>query len=162
MQIKRFNEFVNESQEFELDYDNLDEGLIDIVKGALTKPNYKDPKTAKDFGEMVNVVADRFSVKKIGTDNIAKAPILISSKLINLLTMFLNKKGPFVGRTGPSVSNPVPYLNKEGEFKTGSAGSKPKPVVSAKPVTGAKQSGGSAEGSSKLKPMKMAKSTKPQ
>ena len=39
MEIKRFDEFVNESQEFEFeldyDYDNLDEGLIDAIKGAL-------------------------------------------------------------------------------------------------------------------------------
>ena len=134
MEIKRFDEFVNESQEFEFeldyDYDNLDEGLIDAIKGALTKPNYKDPKTAKDFAGMVNVVADRFSAAKIGTDNIAKAPVLIATKLINLLTMFLNKQGPFKNRTGAPVGKPVPMLGKGGEHKKpGSAAPKPKPVV---------------------------------
>jgi len=139
MEIKRFDEFVNESHEFELDYDydydDLDEGLIDAIKGALTKPNYKDPKTAKDFAGMVNVVADRFSVAKIGTDNIAKAPVLIATKLINLLTMFLNKQGPFANRSGAAVGKPVPMLGKGGEHKTGSAGSKPKPTgAKPKPV----------------------------
>jgi len=134
MEIKRFDEFVNESHEFDYDYDydydDLDEGLIDAIKGALTKPNYKDPKTAKDFAGMVNVVADRFSAAKIGTDNIAKAPVLIATKLINLLTMFLNKQGPFANRSGAAVGKPVPMLGKGGEHKTGS---KPKPT-GAKPV----------------------------
>ena len=126
MEIKRFDEFVNESQEFELDYDydNLDEGLIDAIKGALTKPNYKDPKTAKDFAGMVNVVADRFSATKIGTDNIAKAPVLIATKLVNLLTMFLNKQGPFKDRTGAPVATAVPLIGKDGKPKAPVTGGK--------------------------------------
>ena len=126
MEIKRFDEFVNESQEFELDYDydNLDEGLIDAIKGALTKPNYKDPKTAKDFAGMVNVVADRFSATKIGTDNIAKAPVLIATKLVNLLTMFLNKQGPFKNRTGAPVATAVPLIGKDGKPKAPVTGGK--------------------------------------
>ena len=38
MEIKRFDEFVNESQEFELDYDydDLDEGLMDAIKGVFS------------------------------------------------------------------------------------------------------------------------------
>ena len=136
MEIKRFDEFVNESHEFDYDYDDLDEGLIDAIKGALTKPNLKDPKTAKDFGAMVNAVADRFSAARIGSDNLAKAPVFIAIKLINLLTLFLNKQGPFKDRTGAAVGKPVPMLGKEGEHKTGSAGSKPsKPKpTGAKPV----------------------------
>jgi hypothetical protein len=130
MEIKRFDEFVNESHEFELDYDydDLDEGLIDAIKGALTKPNYKDPKTAKDFAGMVNVVADRFSAAKIGTDNIAKAPVLIATKLINLLTMFLNKQGPFANRSGAAVGKPVPLIGKDGKPKAPVTGSKPTPT----------------------------------
>ena len=128
MEIKRFDEFVNESQEFEFeldyDYDNLDEGLIDAIKGALTKPNYKDPKTAKDFAGMVNVVADRFSATKIGTDNIAKAPVLIATKLVNLLTMFLNKQGPFKDRTGAPVATAVPLIGKDGKPKAPVTGGK--------------------------------------
>ena len=145
MEIKRFDEFVNESQEFELDYDydNLDEGLIDAIKGALTKPNYKDPKTAKDFAGMVNVVADRFSATKIGTDNIAKAPVLIATKLVNLLTMFLNKQGPFKNRTGAAAPKPIPLLGKGGVVKSAAgakvgakiaAGAKPVAKPGAKPV----------------------------
>ena len=146
MEIKRFDEFVNESQEFELDYDydNLDEGLIDAIKGALTKPNYKDPKTAKDFAGMVNVVADRFSATKIGTDNIAKAPVLIATKLVNLLTMFLNKQGPFKNRTGAAAPKPIPLLGKGGVVKSAAgakvgakiaAGAKPVAKPGAKPVS---------------------------
>jgi hypothetical protein len=46
--------------------------------------------------------------------------------------MFLNKQGPFANRSGAAVGKPVPMLGKGGEHKTGSAGSKPKPVA---PVT---------------------------
>ena len=126
MEIKRFDEFVNESQEFELDYDydDLDEGLMDAIKGVFSKPNYKDPKTAKDFAGMVNVVADRFSAVKIGTDNIAKAPVLIATKLVNLLTMFLNKQGPFKDRTGAPVATAVPLIGKDGKPKAPVTGGK--------------------------------------
>ena len=126
MEIKRFDEFVNESQEFELDYDydDLDEGLMDAIKGVFSKPNYKDPKTAKDFAGMVNVVADRFSATKIGTDNIAKAPVLIATKLVNLLTMFLNKQGPFKDRTGAPVATAVPLIGKDGKPKAPVTGGK--------------------------------------
>jgi len=127
MEIKRFDEFVNESHEFELDYDydDLDEGLMDVIKGIFNKPSLKDPKTAKDFAAMVNVVADKFSVEKVGTDNIAKAPVLIATKLVNLLTMFLNKKGPFKDRTGAPVGTAVPLIGKDG---------KPKAPVTSKPT----------------------------
>jgi len=113
MEIKRFDEFVNESHEFELDYDydDLDEGIMDAIKSAFTKPNYKDPKTAKDFGAMVNVVASKFP------SNLANSPILIATKLSNLLTMFLNKQGPFKDRTGAAVPKPVPMLGKDGVAK---------------------------------------------
>ena len=128
MEIKRFDEFVNESQEFEFeldyDYDDLDEGLMDAIKSVFTKPNYVDPKTAKDFAGMVNVVADRFSATKIGTDNIAKAPVLIATKLVNLLTMFLNKQGPFKDRTGAPVATAVPLIGKDGKPKAPVTGGK--------------------------------------
>jgi hypothetical protein len=119
MEIKRFDEFVNESHEFDYDYDDLDEGIMDAIKSAFTKPNYKDPKTAKDFGAMVNVVASKFP------SNLANSPILIATKLSNLLTMFLNKQGPFKDRTGAAVPKPVPMLGKGGVAK---------PVAGAKPV----------------------------
>jgi hypothetical protein len=126
MEIKRFDEFVNESHEFELDYDydDLDEGLMDAIKGIFNKPSLKDPKTAKDFGAMVNVVADKFSVVKLGTDNIAKAPVLIATKLVNLLTMFLNKQGPFKDRTGEPVATAVPLIGKDGKPKAPVTGGK--------------------------------------
>jgi len=126
MEIKRFDEFVNESHEFELDYDydDLDEGLMDVIKGIFNKPSLKDPKTAKDFGAMVNVVADKFSVAKVGTDNIAKAPVLIATKLVNLLTMFLNKQGPFKDRTGAPVATAVPLIGKDGKPKAPVTGGK--------------------------------------
>jgi len=127
MEIKRFDEFVNESHEFDYDYDDLDEGLMDVIKGIFNKPSLKDPKTAKDFGAMVNVVADKFSVAKVGTDNIAKAPVLIATKLVNLLTMFLNKQGPFKDRTGAPVGTAVPLIGKDGKPKAPVTGSKPTP-----------------------------------
>jgi len=126
MEIKRFDEFVNESHEFELDYDydDLDEGLMDVIKGIFNKPSLRDPKTAKDFGALVNVVADKFSVAKVGTDNIAKAPVLIATKLVNLLTMFLNKQGPFKDRTGAPVATAVPLIGKDGKPKAPVTGGK--------------------------------------
>ena len=129
MEIKRFDEFVNESQEFEFeldyDYDDLDEGLMDAIKGIFGKqPSLKDPKTAKDFGALVNMVADKFSVAKVGTDNIAKAPVLIATKLVNLLTMFLNKQGPFKDRTGAPVATAVPLIGKDGKPKAPVTGGK--------------------------------------
>ena len=147
MEIKRFDEFVNESQEFELDYDydDLDESLMDMVKGIFGKqPSLKDPKTAKDFGALVNMVADKFSVAKVGTDNIAKAPVLIATKLVNLLTMFLNKQGPFKNRTGAAAPKPIPLLGKGGVVKSAAgakvgakiaAGAKPVAKPGAKPVS---------------------------
>ena len=120
MEIKRFDEFVNESQEFELDYDydDLDEGLMDAIKSVFTKPNYVDPKTAKDFGAMVNVVASKFP------SNLANSPVLIATKLVNLLTMFLNKQGPFKDRTGAPVATAVPLIGKDGKPKAPVTGGK--------------------------------------
>jgi hypothetical protein len=136
MEIKRFDEFVSESQEIDLeldyDYDNLDEGLMDTIKAAFTKPSLKDPKTAKDFGAMVNVVASKFP------PNVANSPILIATKLVNLLTMFLNKQGPFKDRSGAPVAKPLPLVNKKGEVKTGGAGNKPKVAPKVTPKTGGK------------------------
>ena len=131
MEIKRFDEFVNESQEFEFeldyDYDDLDEGLMDMIKSVFTKPNFVDPKTAKDFGAMVNVVASKFP------SNLANSPVLIATKLVNLLTMFLNKQGPFKNRTGAAAPKPIPLLGKGGVAKS-VAGAK----VGAKIAAGAK------------------------
>ena len=122
MEIKRFDEFVNESQEFEFeldyDYDDLDEGLMDAIKSVFTKPNYVDPKTAKDFGAMVNVVASKFP------SNLANSPVLIATKLVNLLTMFLNKQGPFKDRTGAPVATAVPLIGKDGKPKAPVTGGK--------------------------------------
>ena len=121
MEIKRFDEFVNESQEFELDYDydDLDEGLMDAIKGIFGKqPSLKDPKTAKDFGAMVNVVASKFP------SNLANSPVLIATKLVNLLTMFLNKQGPFKDRTGAPVATAVPLIGKDGKPKAPVTGGK--------------------------------------
>ena len=131
MEIKKFNEFIHESQElnFESDYnyDELDESLMNAIKGAFSKPNYKDPKTAKDFGGMVEVVTSKFP------SILANSPILVATKLVNLLTMFLNKQGPFKNRSGAPVPKPLPMLDKGGAHKTGSA-IKAKPVAGAKPV----------------------------
>ena len=122
MEIKRFDEFVNESQEFEFeldyDYDDLDEGLMDMIKSVFTKPNFVDPKTAKDFGAMVNVVASKFP------SNLANSPVLIATKLVNLLTMFLNKQGPFKDRTGAPVATAVPLIGKDGKPKAPVTGGK--------------------------------------
>ena len=142
MEIKRFDEFVNESQEFEFeldyDYDDLDESLMDMVKGIFGKqPSLKDPKTAKDFGAMVNVVASKFP------SNLANSPVLIATKLVNLLTMFLNKQGPFKNRTGAAAPKPIPLLGKGGVVKSAAgakvgakiaAGAKPVAKPGAKPV----------------------------
>ena len=136
MEIKRFDEFVNESYEFELDYDydDLDEGIWDSIKGAFTKPNLKDPKTAKDFGAMVSAVAS-----KLPSSN-AMTPVIIATKLVNLLTMFLNKTGPFVNRTGgPIGKKPVPMLGKDGVAKAVAG-------ASSKAAAGAKAAGKAVAG----------------
>ena len=70
------------------------------------------------------MVADRFSATKIGTDNIAKAPVLIATKLVNLLTMFLNKQGPFKDRTGAPVATAVPLIGQDGKPKAPVTGGK--------------------------------------
>ena len=142
MEILRFDEFLSESQEFDFDLDGLDEGLIDAVKSALSKPNLKDPKTAKDFSAMVSAVAAKLPSNE-------STPTVIATRLVNLLTLFLNKKGPFVGRSGNAVPKPLPMIGKDGVTKAVAGGAKNMAKTVLNAANKAKAAGAGATGSAK-------------
>ena len=140
MEIKRFDEFISESQEFDYDDNDLNEGLLDAIKGVLTKPNLKDPKTPKDFAEIVRLASTKMPEGK-GT------PIDIAGKIRNLMSAFINKQGPFAGRSGAPAPKPVGIMGKGGvEFtKTG----KEQSVAQFKAAKAAKAAKAGATGSAK-------------
>ena len=107
MEIKRFDEFISESQEFDYDDNDLNEGLLDSIKGLLTKPNLKDPKTPKDFAEIIRLASSIEEYSK-GT------PIDIAGNIRNLMSAFINKQGPFAGRSGAPAPKPVSMMGKGG------------------------------------------------
>lgn len=117
MEIKRFDEFISESQEFDYDANDLNEGLLDAIKGVLTKPNLKDPKTPKDFAEIVRLASTKMPEGK-GT------PIDIAGKIRNLMSAFINKQGPFAGRSGAPAPKPVGMMGKGGVESTMAKGAK--------------------------------------
>lgn len=112
MEILKFDEFrLNEgfdtNENFDYDDNDLNEGLLDAIKGVLTKPNLKDPKTPKDFAEIVRLASTKMPEGK-GT------PIDIAGKIRNLMSAFINKQGPFAGRSGAPAPKPVSMMLKGG------------------------------------------------
>jgi len=127
MNIKRFEDFLYESQyedfdnvyeethlDYSYEYDDLDESFIEAVKGVLQKPNLKDPKTPKDFAEVVRAAASKMPEGK-------GKPIDIASRIRNLMSAYINKVGPFKERSGPAPTKPVSMMAKGGLEKLAAA-----------------------------------------
>lgn len=120
MNIKRFEDFLSEPhhednvyEEVHIsdeEYDELDESFVEAIKGLLQKPNLKDPKTPKDFAELVRVAASKMPEGK-GT------PMDIASKIRNLMSAYINKVGPFKKRSGDRPAKPVSVMVKGGVEK---------------------------------------------
>lgn len=145
MNIKRFEDFLYESQyedfdnvyeethlDYSYEYDDLDEGFVDMVKSVLQKPNLKDPKTPKDFAEVVRAAASKMPEGK-------GKPIDIASRIRNLMSAYINKVGPFKERSGPAPTKPVSMMAKGGLEKLAAAA---KAGAAAAKTAAAKAAGG--------------------
>ena len=127
MNIKRFEDFLSDGShgedfsmyeetylDYSYEYDELDESFIEAIKGALQKPNLMDPKTPKDFAEVVRTAAAKMPSGK-GT------PMDIASRIRNLMSAYINKVGPFAKRSGPQPPKPVSMMAKGGLEKLAAA-----------------------------------------
>ena len=104
MSIIKFEDFINEQVK-----DN------DIMVTDYTgKPNLKDPKTDKDFIELVTTYLNVIKTKK---PDALKDPVGIAIGLRNLFTSYLDAVGGFKNRSGVKLTKPLMVLNKKGEEK---------------------------------------------
>ena len=129
MNIKKFEDFLSDSQgdfdnvyeethlNYSYEYDELDEGFIDAVKGVLQKPNLMDPKTPKDFTAVISAAASKMPEGK-GT------PMDIASRIRNLMSAYINKVGPFAKRSSTPPPKAVSMMAKGGIEKAMVAGAK--------------------------------------
>ena len=112
MEILKFGDFLNE-QVKEQDV---------MVNDYTNKPNLKDPKTDKDF---IELITKYLSVIRAKRPNSLKDPVEIAMELRNLLTSYLNvdfktakTKDGFKKRTGGiKLPKALMVLNKFGEEK---------------------------------------------
>ena len=115
MEILKFDDFVNEDHKVkinedynEIDDNDIDEGMNNIFNnfaGLFSAPNQQDPKTKKDWTELVTKYLDKIEVKE---------PLAIAVKLRNMLTEYINGTGYFVKRTGPKFPKQVSHVKLKG------------------------------------------------
>lgn len=91
--------------------DDIDEGMNNIFNkfaGLFSAPNQQDPKTKKDWTELVTKYLDKIETKE---------PITIAVKLRNMLTEYINGTGYFIKRTGKKFPKQFPHITKRGVEK---------------------------------------------
>jgi len=103
MEISRFEDFINEQMNKDI-----------MVTDYTGKPNLKDPKTDKDFIELITTYLN--VVKNKQPDRL-KDPVRIGIQLRNLMTDYLDGVGGFKGRSGTKLPKGLSVLNKAGEEK---------------------------------------------
>jgi hypothetical protein len=104
MSIIKFEDFINEQVK--------DKDIM--VTDYTGKPNLKDPKTDKDFIELITTYLNVIKTKQ--PDRL-KDPVGIAIQLRNLLTEYLDADGEFGKRSGFKLPKPLMVLNKKGEEK---------------------------------------------
>ena len=115
MEILKFDDFVNEDHKVkinedynEIDDNDIDEGMNNIFNkfaGLFSAPNQQDPKTKKDWTELVTKYLDKIETKE---------PLVIAVKLRNMMTEYINGTGYFVKRTGTKFPKQLPHIIKGG------------------------------------------------
>ena len=115
MEILKFDDFVNEDHKVkinedynEIDDNDIDEGMNNIFNkfaGLFSAPNQQDPKTKKDWTELVTKYLDKIETKE---------PLVIAVKLRNMLTEYINGTGYFLKRTGTKFPKQLPHIIKGG------------------------------------------------